>query len=285
MSSIGESRTLVRRHWNRRGLSPITSTVVIVVVLALVGIATYGVMGGFSSTGPTTSCQPVTSFVCGQFVNLHDVSLLVPFKSVQQGATVPFTVSLPPSETPTKVTLNYGDGSSPATSTSTSLSYNYSHPGTYIVEAQATVNGLVHDNLTRLTVVTVTPAYTPAAVGNVPSVVGVLNSNSTSPVGTSGVTAVLHTGGSVSVNGSYSSAPTNPEFASVAPRLTAVGGTFTSNASGASWASATVTYSNPGTYDVTFVGASQSGNTTLFQNYTWTVFVAAAGTVVGESGV
>src|SRR5580693_5707526 len=121
MSSIGDSRTPVHRRWNRRGLSPITSTIVIVVVLALVGVATYGVMGGFSSSGPTTTCQPVSSFICGQFVNLHDVSLLVPFKSVQQGATVPFTVSLPPSESPTKVTLNYGDGSAPASASSTSL--------------------------------------------------------------------------------------------------------------------------------------------------------------------
>ncbi len=284
MSSVGMSHTPVHRRFNRRGLSPITSTVVIVVVLALVGIATYGVMGGFSSSGPVTTCEPVTSFVCGQFVNLHDVSLLVPFKSVQQGNVVPFTISLPPSETPTKVTLNYGDGTPSVSNSSTSVSYSYSHPGTYIVEAQATVNGLVHDNLPRLTVLTVTPAYSAGSVGNLPAVVGSLTGNSTTAVGTTGATGVIHSAQSVSVNGSYSSAPTNPQFTPVPPRLLAPGGSFTSNASGATWASGTVTYTNPGTYDITFVGASQNGNVTLYQNYTWTVFVAASGTVAGAAG-
>src|SRR5258708_5792667 len=97
------------RSVSRRALTSVASVIVIVVVLAGVGVATYGLMGGFSKAAGT-SCQPVTSPVCGTYANLHDVTLLIPFTSVQQGAGVPFTVSLPAGESATSYKISFGDG-------------------------------------------------------------------------------------------------------------------------------------------------------------------------------
>ena len=143
---------------NARGLSSVVAAIVIVVILALMGVATYGVLGGFSKASNPTTCWPPTAFVCGKFVNLHDVTLVLPFKSIQQGASAPFTVQLPASESASAYAFNFGDGSPALASSESTVNHNFSSPGVYLVEAQATVNGLLHDNLQALTLVTVTPS-------------------------------------------------------------------------------------------------------------------------------
>ena len=282
MSANAASRA-ARFNRNPRGLSTVVSAVLIVVVLALVGVGTYGLMGGFGTGGNATTCWPPSAFACGKFVNTHDVTVLVPFKSVQQGSLVPFTIQLPPSESATSYSINYGDGVS-VSSPTPSIVHNYSHPGVYIVEASANVNGLPHDNLPALTLLSVTPSYSVTALGNLPGLSGTLLSNSTSPLGTHGVTAVIAAGGSVTVNASYTSAPTNPGFAPLPPSFNATGGTFTVKDLSASSGQATVSFAAPGTFNITFIGSATNGNTTLWENYTWTVFVAAAGVHAGVAG-
>jgi len=282
MGSMWASR---RSRWarNGRGLSSVTSAIAIVVVLALVGIGTYGLLGGFSSGNAPVTCWPPTAFACGQFINLHDVAILLPFRSVQQGAQVPFTVSLPPSESATKYVLNFGDGNS-STSASPTLSHTFASPGVYLIEGQATVNGAVHDNLLALTLITVTPSFTAASVGNLPGLQGTLLSNTTSAPGARTVTAVLQPFESITVNGTYTSAPTNPGFLPNPPTFQVSGGNISNEVLTSSSGQAQVTFGNPGTYTVSFIGSASSGNLTLFQNFTWTAFVAPTGVHAGVSG-
>src|SRR5580658_9420216 len=129
-SGIGESmatQATARPPFARRsrGLTTVTSAILIVVVLALVGVGTYAVMGGFSKPTPLT-CQPLSAPACARFQNLHDVTLELPFKSIQEGNAVPFTVSLPSGESATSYNLNFGDGSPVVSSHSTSVEHAYS---------------------------------------------------------------------------------------------------------------------------------------------------------------
>jgi hypothetical protein len=154
-----------------RGLTTVTSAILIVVVLALVGVGTYAVMGGFSKPTPLT-CQPLSAPACARFQNLHDVTLELPFKSIQEGNAVPFTVSLPSGESATSYNLNFGDGSPVVSSHSTSVEHAYSGIGTFIVYVTASVNGVLHDNLYGLVQVVVTSSYSSATAGTVPGIAG-----------------------------------------------------------------------------------------------------------------
>jgi peptide/nickel transport system substrate-binding protein len=270
---------------DRRGLSSVVAAIVVVVILALMGVATYGVLGGFSKASNPTTCWPPTAFVCGQFVNLHDVTLVLPFKSIQQGASVPFTIQLPPSESASSYTLNFGDGSAPVASTASTVDHNYTNPGVYLVEAQATVNGLVHDNIQSLTLVTVTPSFGLATAGNLPGVQASLVSNSSAPAGSTGVTAVLQPFQSVTVGASYTSSPTNPQFTPLPPSFNNSGGVKpTAQNLTSSSGTETVSFATSGTYTISFVASASSGNATLYQNYTWSVFVAPTGVHAGVTG-
>jgi peptide/nickel transport system substrate-binding protein len=270
---------------DRRGLSTVVAAIVVVIVLVLMGVATYGVLGGFSKASNPTTCWPPTAFVCGQFIDLHDVTLVVPFKSVQQGADAPFTVQLPPSESATSYTVNFGDGTAPVTSSQSTLTHNFTSPGVYLVEAQATVNGLVHDNVPALTLVTVTPSFGSATAGNLPGVLATLVSNTTAPAGSPSVTAVLQPFQSVTVGASYSSSPTNPDFTPLAPSFNNSGGVKpTAQNLTSSSGTETVSFATPGTYQISFVASASDGNSTLYQNFTWSVFVAPTGEHAGVAG-
>ncbi|MCI4360254.1 MAG: PKD domain-containing protein, partial [Thermoplasmata archaeon] len=269
---------------NDRGLSSVVAAIVVVVILALMGVATYGVLGGFSKNSNPVTCWPPSAFVCGTFVNLHDVTLVLPFKSIQQGASVPFTVQLPPSESASSYTYLFGDGSAPLSSSQSTVNHNYSAPGVYLVEAQAKINGLVHDNIPALTLVTVTPSFGTGTAGNLPGVSATILSNSTSPKGTAGVTAVLQTGQEVSVGASYTSSPTNPAFTPLAPKFNQTGGSVQGSNLTTNSGTETLIYNTPGTYTITFIASATTGNTTLFQNFTWSVFVAPVGEHAGVAG-
>ncbi|HYK93134.1 MAG TPA: PKD domain-containing protein, partial [Thermoplasmata archaeon] len=274
-----------------RGVSSLVSAIVVVIVLAGVGVGTYGVMGGFTKGSPKT-CEPVTSPICGNYVNTHDVSLLLPFKSVQQGAGVPFTVSLPAGEASTSYTVYFGDGTQNS-SRSSLISHNYSTPGTYLVRATASVNGQAHDNVGSLVLLTVTPSFAANQIGAVPSVAGSVLGNTTVPSGTA-VTAVLQTGQSVTLTGSYTGQPTNPAFVALPPKMVSTGGTLSAITTTNTSLTDQATFSTPGTYTVSFVGAATNGTigtggnvtggATLYMNYTWTVYVAAAGEHAGIQG-
>ncbi|HEV2428769.1 MAG TPA: PKD domain-containing protein, partial [Thermoplasmata archaeon] len=100
------------------------AAIVLVVVLALVGVGTFVLMGGTMKAPPVT-CAPITSPQCGVFVNLHDVSVLVPFKTASQGVPVGVTATVPQGETATSYTFDFGDGSPLVKSTNSIVSHTY----------------------------------------------------------------------------------------------------------------------------------------------------------------
>ncbi|HKV89986.1 MAG TPA: PKD domain-containing protein, partial [Thermoplasmata archaeon] len=269
----------------RRGLTTVTSAIFIVVVLALVGVGTYAVMGGFSKGSPLT-CQPITAPACARFQNTHDITLLLPFKSVQEGNAVPFTASLPSGESSSSYSFNFGDGGAAVVSHSPTLEHSYSTLGTYLIYVTATVNSVPHDNLYGLVQVAVTSSYSAVTAGNVPGVHGQLVSNSTATAGSPLVTAALTSGQSVTVSGTYTTSPTNPAFTVLPPKIVvSSGGTLSSNTPTSTGASATATFNAPGSYDVSFVGGATNNVAPVAVDYNWTVFVAPAGLHAGVSGL
>ncbi len=256
-----------------RGITTVVAVVVLVVVLALVGVTSYALLGGFSSTGSKTSCQPITSPSCGNFLNTHDVSLLLPFQSVQQNASVPFVASLPAGESTSQYTFSFGDGQTNKTSL-TIVHHAYATPGIYVVGVTALVGGLSHDNYHDLTEVTVTPASSAGTASTAPVVSGSILANSSDPQPTA--SAVIGVGQTVTLSASYSSNPTDPAFSPVSPTIKVpTGGTIGKANNTTTSATATVSFGAAGTYPVTFVGGASDGSTVSYSNYTWTVFVSS----------
>jgi ABC-type transport system substrate-binding protein len=252
-----------------------------IVVIALVAAGGYF---AFNSSKPTNSvaqtCQPSTSPVCAALSASHDMSLLVPFPATQAGIAVPFTASFAKGETASSYNFNFGDGSN-QTSSSPTVTHVYNNPGTYLASVTATVDGAVHDNYQSLAQIVVSGSSASSHSGSAPSVTGVLTANTSSK---STPTGVIGSGGSISVAGSYSSAPTNPAFVTATPKIISTGGSITAGPATASSASASVTFSAAGVYAVTFVGSAAAGTSIVYQNYTWTAFVAASGVSAGVSG-
>jgi peptide/nickel transport system substrate-binding protein len=267
----------------RRGMSTVVSAIVIVVVLALVGVGSFAILGGFSSPTPLT-CQPLSAPACAKFQNLHDITLVLPFKSVQEGNSVPFTASLPSGESASSYTFYFGDGSKPVVSGSPSVGHSFPNIGTYLVYVTASVKGVVHDNLYGLVQVAVTSSYSSATAGSVPTLAGSIVSNSTAHAGTPQITAAIVPGQSVTVSGSYTSSPTNPAFTVITPKIVS-SGTLSAVGNGTGSATATATFPSPGVYNITFEGGAQSGTTIVPVDYNWTVFVAQPGQHPGIAGL
>src|SRR5579863_1326282 len=260
MSGLGRANT-------PRGLSGMLAAVVMVVVILVVGGAGYFALngaGGTSGGGGTTnstgtpSCAPASSPICVAATAAHDVTLSVPFKSVQEGNPVPFTATLPAGYTPTSYDFVFGDGSSSGAVATSQVTHSYTFPGTYIASVNATVKGAIHDNYHSLVQVNVLGSSSSASAANTPS-----------------------------FTGTYTGAPTNPVFTAQTPTFAwpASGVTLNSNSSSATSASASITFKNAGSYTVSFVGWSLGpGNAKAYDNFTWTVFVAASGSTAALAG-
>ena len=265
-------------------MSTVVAAIVVVVVLVALSVGAFAVLGGFSPT-PQSTCTPPTSPGCLKQENLHDVAVLSPFKSAAEGSPVSFTASVPQGVTASSYTFQFGDGSKTTTS-NTITSHNYSNPGTYLIYVQASVSGVQHDNINNLVQVTITPS---AQVGNAGSTAqlttSVISNSSTPTPGTKGVTTVLSQGQTVTVSGAYTSSPTNPAFTTRQPKvIVSSGGTIASNSSTATSAKVTAQFPSSGAFELTFVGSATNGTAVIYQNYTWTVFVAAAGSHAGIYG-
>ncbi len=285
------NRASLGRTMQPRGLSGMLAAVVMVVVILVVGGAGYFALNGTggggnggTTTGSTVSCAPASSPICQAATAAHDVTLSVPFKSVQQGNPVPFTASLPSSESASSFNFNFGDGASSGATTSSQVTHTYSNPGSFIASVNATVKGAVHDNYHSLVLVTVLGSSSASNSANVPTVSGTITANSTS---TSNPTAVIQTNQFVTLSGSYTGAPTNPLYTPQAPTWSALptGVTVSSTVSTATSASGEFTFAGAGAFTLVFVGSALGpAGVVAYQNYSWTVFVAATGSTAGLAG-
>jgi peptide/nickel transport system substrate-binding protein len=282
---MGEENTVSVGRWaGKRALSTPTAAVIMIVVILVVGGIGYVALNSKGTTSTTrVSCVPAGSAACEAGIAGHDLTLSAPFQSVQQGAVVPFTASAPPGSVVSSWAFNFGDGSN-QTSTTPSASHAYATSGNYIASVTAVIKGATHDSYRDLVPISVTPSYASGSSGNTPSVTGIITTNSTPVTGVT-PTAVIQTGGSVTLQGTYTSAPTNPLFSVLAPTwVTPTGGTVSGVTTSNSTSAGTFTFASAGTYSVTFVGsAASSGSPTAYQNYSWTVFVATTGFHAGAS--
>ncbi|HXQ48870.1 MAG TPA: PKD domain-containing protein [Thermoplasmata archaeon] len=264
-------------------MSTPTAAVVMIVVIALVAAGGFFAFNSIKPTTSTTStCAPATSYICVNLAAGHDMTLLVPFRATQAGTTVPFTASFTKGETATSYNFNFGDGNNSTSSTPTTA-HVYTEPGTYLASVTATVAGAAHDNFQSLVQIVVSPSYTSSSSGAAPAVSGVVAANTSNGPGP---TTVLGQGQTVTLSGSYTSAPTNPAYLASPPTIVASGtGVSASNTKSTnSTYTTTLIYANPGIFTASFVGKAASGGTTVFQSYVWTVFVAASGVHAGLAG-
>jgi ABC-type transport system substrate-binding protein len=270
---------LKRSNASRRAVRGISATRAIgkplaaVILAAVVVISGVGAFAAFSHT--VTTCAPANSPIClpgGS--NPHDITLLVPLKTTQEGAPIPITAILPSPFQTSNFTFNFGDGSTETTSSPT-VQHTYTTAGVYIVSVTALVGGVVHDNDHALATVDVATSYASDSLGTIPTSLGTILSNTTSTVNP---TSLLQIGQSLVFQGMYTLPPTNPLYSTGPPSIVSSGATITAATNTSQTAQATLTYSKAGTYMVTFVGTGvSSGLATAYGNYSWTVEVAAAG--------
>jgi hypothetical protein len=272
----------LRRIRRTRALTPITSLIVTVVVLALVGVVAYGIMGGLSPAHSQT-CEPASAPQCASYLHLDDVSLILPFKSIQQGGLATFTTSLPAGETATSFSFNFGDGSPVLHSQAPTVTHTFNAPGTFLITVVAEVAGSPqnHDNFHSILPLTVTPSFASDPNQTLPTLTGTTVTNS-SPMA-SGIppSGVLTVGSSITIHASYTNAPANPLYQEVPPSLKLPAGVVETNNSTSTSLTAKLTFDQPGIYVATIVGGStnHSGSSvpTAYQNYSWTVFVPPSG--------
>ncbi|MCI4335611.1 MAG: hypothetical protein L3K17_00215 [Thermoplasmata archaeon] len=163
------------------------------------------------------------------------------------------------------VNWTWGD-SNHSTSTGPQIPYGYGQPGIYQVEAQYTdpTSGTVHDNLAKLLAVPVWATHAGDSVGTRPQITGWVVANGTA---SSGATALVAPGGSVTVAAELSQAIP-------APSLTGTGASFTiapAVSGDTTWSAQTLDPSGVSQVTASFSGATPPGLYPLTFLYTATV--------------
>jgi peptide/nickel transport system substrate-binding protein len=249
-----------------RALGKVTGVVILAAVVVIAGAVTY-----VAIPPSATTCAPANSPICQG--NIHDLGVLIPLRTSQEGVPIPVTALVPSAERASSFVFNFGDGTT-NTSINPTMIHSYNRPGIYIISVFAMVGKTQHDNFHALGEVTVALSYASDSLGTIPSEIGAVVANSTSTVNP---TPVLHTGEQVTVQGAYTLAPTNPLYTLGTPTIVAAGGTVSGLSVTAQGATAAVSFLNPGIFEIEYVGSGvASGHPTVYENYTWTAVVAPA---------
>jgi ABC-type transport system substrate-binding protein len=86
----------------------------------------------------------------------------------------------------------------------------------------------------------------------------------------------------VTVSGTYTAVPTATGYSALPPRLVVpAGATLVSESNSSTTLTASASFAIPGTYELTMVGPIASPNGTIFQNYTWSIYVGPTGEPLG----
>jgi peptide/nickel transport system substrate-binding protein len=265
----------------------VLAPVIMIVVIIVVGAGGYAALSAVSGSGSTTvtSCAPASSPACKAAAGGNDVSTFVAFApafgasvlQVTQGQSIPITVAVP--ESTNSYQVNWGDGSNNTQGTAT-FTHSYSGLGSYVISGEASVKGVWHTGTGYLYPVNVGPSLGTESSGEYPTIAATLNNGT----GSSGW--IQGGQGTVSVTATYTTPPANPAFVPQTTSFTSSGGTKTASTPTASGGTASYSFSSAGVYTVTMVGPISTGGTsglpaTIYQNYTWTVFVGASGLKVG----
>ena len=198
-------------------------------------------------------------------------------------ASVSFQASLPTGVTATGFTWWWGNENTTATS-GASASYAYPNPGTYLVYVQATASsGSVYDNHQALLSHAVLPSADGDVLGNLPDLSGSIIANTTTNTNATGAIAP---GGFVTVENWVVLEPSNPQWMAGSPgySVTPAATPYTtlsasiSNVTGISGVSLSFASDTPnGSYPLTFAypltGPENGVTSTVWANYTFTIFV------------
>jgi len=266
----------------KRGMSMTFAIVIMVVVIIIVGAGGYfGLQSVKSSSATTTSCSGAACAI----KTTNDATLFVPYTpgygqtmtKISAGLNLSATVGVKGSETIKSFAVAWGDGT---TSTGATATFNHAYPsmGLYVISGNATdTSGAVHTGVGQLFPVNVTANIGDIEKGTYPTVTTYFNNGTTG-----GIYPWAAVGSTITVNGTYSRAPTNPFWSTGAPTLTPGSGvTSKSTSSGPDYASGTFTVNTPGIDTITFTGTTTNGTATLTFTYDWDVYVAASATGLG----
>ncbi|MGD1100304.1 MAG: hypothetical protein ABR888_08210 [Thermoplasmata archaeon] len=273
-----------------RRMSMTMAIVVMVVVIIIVGGVGYVALSATSNSGTQTisACSPPNSPVCLSSSGLTDVVLTVPYgagfgqavATTTQGSSIPATVSVSGGEGVSQYQINWGDGSN-STGGSPTANHAYTTQGWYVVSAQALVGTYWHTGPKYLFPLDVKPNYQTTTSGYYPTL---------STTFTNGSHATTQFGwlsapGTVSVSATYTENSTATGYTDAPPILAitpAAGTTESNGASTATNVSSTYSFSTAGLYFITMVGkVNGPQGAVLYENYTWTVYVAPAGVSPG----
>ncbi len=263
-----------------------------VTAVVIVGGVGYAILNSITSTttqhsAPDTCATDPRLCCCDGKIN--DVVLFTPFLPgigqtmvpIEQGQSLPATVSLSGGEAADSFTVNWGDGAN-STQASPSFTHIYHGLGTYVAYATAVVHNTTHTGYTYLVPLSVTPTLSDTSSGEFP-VLTTTFSNGSALFG--GVYPWVSGAGSVRVSAEYSRLPTAVGYVALSPRIISSGGNPISNANNSTGANAAYSFGSPGNYRITFVGPVAGPSGTVYQNYTWGVFVAPNGTPLGTQSV
>jgi len=268
----------------RSGISLRLAAVVLVAVVVVVGGVGYVVLSTVSGSGTKTvsACSPPSA--CNPLGLPVEVVLMVFYvggfgqaiASLDQEQSLPATVAVTGGEPVSQYEISWGDGSS-YTGFSPNSSHVYSDLGSYIVSARALVDTTWYNGSDYLFPIVVTPNLPTTSSGDYPTVATTL---------TNGSSAIAQLGwlegsGFINVSAKYTANSTATGYTDRAPSLTSTGGTQSGLVSTPDSVAASYAFRAPGIYYITMVGAVTAPSGTIYQNYTWTVYVSPAGVPAG----
>jgi hypothetical protein len=266
---------------------PFALVILIVVIVVTAGVGYFGLQSVKPTSTTIKSCSPASACKTNSMTN--DVTLFTPYNpgygqtmiSIDAGAILSATVGVTGSETIKSYQVAWGDGSIPSSGPTATFTHRYASPGVYVIAGSAVdTKGVTHTGIGALIPVSVTPTLENRTSGYLPSLSTTLQNGSTG----GGVYPWLGVGSTVTVNGSYSSAPPNPLWTASAPTLTAgTGVTQKTYTHGSTWATGTYTFGTTGTYSIVLSGTTSNGTATLPFTYTWSFYVAATAAGLGCS--
>lgn len=259
---------------------------VVIVLVGGVGYAVLSSVPGTPSVGAARTvrtCLPPTNPTCPT-AGQTDVWAYTSYRPglgetsvhIEQGQSIPVTVGVTGGEAVDEYSVNWGDGTY-SNGTTPTQSHEYVGLGSYVISAEARVGTVWHTGPRALIAAEVGPSLATNSTGRYPALTTALTNGSAG--GGTDYGWIRAGGGPISVNAAYASDPLNPSFTPLPPSISGLG--CTSPPSTTTGASATCTYPTAGIYRITFIGPVRDALTapvsTIYQNYTWDIYVSALG--------
>jgi len=189
--------------------------------------------------------------------------------SLTQGQSITATVALLEAGSASQYRVFWGDGSN-YTGPEPTASHAFSSLGSYVLSAQALAGSTWHSGPTYLYPIVVNPSSQTTFSGFYPTLSTTFSNSSPGTI----QFGWLQGSGAVRVSATYTANSTATGYTDQAPTLTATGGAQSALVATPTSVSATYAFSAAGLYYITMVGEVTAPSGTVYQNYTWTVYVS-----------